>query len=311
MDETKLAFVLRHNDLPRVSIIVLNWNGKHDTVECLESLSHISYPNYEVIVVDNGSTDGSVEQFKARYPEIEVIENQENLGFAEGNNVGIRAALQEDTAYVLLLNNDTIVDPQFLDELVDVAERDSRVGFAGPKIYYYDYDSRGRKDVINSAGVKLNMWVGRVWPLGDHEIDAGQYDRVQLVDTLIGSCLLVKTRVITEIGLLDPKFFAYWEETDWCSRGSAAGYTSIYVPQAKIWHKYAASSSGRPNDYYVTRNRFWFMRKNALKSQYFTFLLWFFLYDFRWQCLGLLRLRDFDSMRTYCKAVFDGLAQRA
>jgi GT2 family glycosyltransferase len=311
MDKTKLGPVLRRN-LPRVSIIVLNWNGQHDTVECLESLSHISYPNCEVIVVDNGSTDGSVEQFKAHYPAIKVIENQENLGFAEGNNVGIRAALQEDTAYILCLNNDTIVDTRFLDELVNIAERDPRVGFAGPKIYYYNYLGRGRKDVINSAGVKLNMWIGKVWPLGDHEIDAGQYEEIRLVDSLIGSCLLVKTRVITEIGLLDPKFFTYWEETDWCSRGAAAGYTSIYVPKAKIWHKYAASSgSGRPNDYYVTRNRFWFMRKNALKRQLFIFFLWFFLYEFRWQCKDFLRLRNYDSMKTYCKAVFDGLAQHA
>ena len=200
MGETKLASAPRQNDLPTVSIIVLNWNGKHDTVECLESLSHISYPNYEVIVVDNGSTDGSVEQFKARYPEITVIENQDNLGFAEGNNVGIRAALQEDTEYVLLLNNDTIVDPRFLDELINVAEREPRVGFAGPKIYYYDGNGRGRKDVINSVGAKLDMWTGRAWPVGDREIDGGLYDQVRLVDTLIGSCLLVKKKVIVSRG---------------------------------------------------------------------------------------------------------------
>ena len=310
MGETKLASAPRQNDLPTVSIIVLNWNGKHDTVECLESLSHISYPNYEVIVVDNGSTDGSVEQFKARYPEITVIENQDNIGFAEGNNVGIRAALQEDTEYVLLLNNDTIVDPWFLDELTNVAELDPLVGFAGPKIYYYNTDGRGRKGRINSAGAKLSMWTGRVWHVGENEIDRGQYDKVRLVDYVIGACLLVKTRVVTEIGLLDSRFFTYWEDVDWCYRGCNAGYASVYVPQAKIWHKYGASSGATPNSYYVTRNRFWFMRKNALKRQYFTFLLRFFLYEFGLQCRDFLRQRDFDSMKTSFKAVFDGLAQR-
>jgi GT2 family glycosyltransferase len=310
MDETKLASVLRHNDVPTVLIIVLNWNGKQDTVECLESLSHISYPNYEVIVVDNGSTDGSVEQFKARYPEIKVIENQENLGFAEGNNVGIRAALQEDTEYVLLLNNDTIVDPRFLDELANVAELDPRVGFAGPKIYWSEDNGRGRKDIINCAGAKLSMWTGRVWQVGVNEIDHGQYDKVRLVDYVTGACLLVKTKVVTEIGLLDSNFFTYWEEVDWCWRGYNAGYTSIYAPKAKIWHKYAASSGGTPSVYYGTRNRFWFMRKNALKRQYLTFLLRFFLYEFWLKCQEFLRLKDFDSMKTFCKAVFDGLVQR-
>ena len=308
--ELKLASVLGHNDLPTVLIIVLNWNGKEDTVECLESLNHISYPNYEVIVVDNGSTDDSVEQLKARYPEIKVIENQENLGFGEGYNVGIRTALQENTEYVLLLNNDTIVDPRFLDELTNVAELDPRVGFAGPKIYFYDNDGRGRRDRINGAGTKLSMWTGRVWHVGENEIDSGQYDQVRLVDYVIGACLLVKTRVVTEIGLLDSKFFTYWEDVDWCYRGCNAGYTSVYIPQAKIWHKYGASSGGAPNIYYLIRNRFWFMRRNALKRQYFTFLLRFFLYEFVFQCRDFLRQKDFDSIKTSCKAVFDGLAQR-
>ncbi len=297
---------MRKDRRPKVSIIVLNWNGKHDTVECLESLSHLTYPNYEVMVVDNSSADGSVEHFKARKLEIKVIENLENLGFAEGDNVGIRAALQEGTQYILL-NKDTIVDPQFLDELVNVAERDPRVGFAGPKVYYYDYNGRGRKDVINCAGAKLDMWRGRVLAIGGREVDSGQYNKVQQVDYVSGVCLLVKTRVVTEIGLLDSRFFAYWEETDWCRRGHKAGYTSVCVPPVKIWHKIAASSGGRPNVYYMTRNTFLFMRKNALKRQYVRFLIGFFVYPFWRRSVDFFLEKDLKSLRMYSKGVFDGL----
>ena len=125
----------------KVTIILLNWNGKEDTIECLESLKHITYPNYEILLVDNGSTDGSVECFRERYPGMEIIENGENLGFAEGNNVGIRRAMDEGADYVLLLNNDTVVDPEFLGELVKVGESDPKIGIVGPKICYYNNKS--------------------------------------------------------------------------------------------------------------------------------------------------------------------------
>ncbi|MDW7726665.1 MAG: glycosyltransferase family 2 protein [Candidatus Methanoperedens sp.] len=292
--------------LSKVTIIILNWNGKKDTVECLESLKHITYPNYEILLVDNGSTDGSVEYFRERYPDIEIIENEKNMGYAEGNNVGIRKAMKNGADYVLLLNNDTVVDPEFLDELVKVAESDPGIGFAGPKVYYYDYNQK--KDVINFAGGKLDMWKGKTYHIGLNEVDSGQYDEIKEVDYVEGSCLLLRKDVINEIGLLDPVYFAYWEENDLCMRGNKAGYISIFVPKAKIWHKISASNTNKNKIYYLTRNKFWFIKRYATWNQHLLFLLYFFIFQL-WFTGGIIAVyhRDLKSLRSFLKAVSHGL----
>lgn len=292
--------------LSKVAIIILNWNGKKDTIECLESLKHITYPNYEILLVDNGSTDGSVEYFRERYPDIEIIENEKNMGYAEGNNVGIRRVMKNGADYMLLLNNDTVVDPEFLGELVNVAENNLRIGFAGPKVYYYNYDQK--KDIINFAGGKLDMWKGRTYHIGLNEVDSGQYDEIKEVDYVEGSCLLLRKEVIKEIGLLDPVYFAYWEENDLCMRGNKAGYISIFVPKAKIWHKIAASNINKNKIYYLTRNQFWFIKRYATWNQYLLFLLYFFFFQL-WFTGGIIAVyhRDLKSLRYFLKAVSHGL----
>jgi GT2 family glycosyltransferase len=292
-----------HN--PKVAIIILNWNGKEDTIECLESVKEITYLNYEILLVDNGSTDGSIECFRERYPGMEIIENTENLGFAEGNNVGIRRAMDEGADYVLLLNNDTVVDKEFLGWLVKVAESDPKIGFVGPKVYYYDYC--GRKDVLNFAGGKLNIWKGISYHIGKNEIDNGQYNEIKKVDFVEGSCLLVKNKTIQKIGLLDSVYFTYWEENDWCMKGFKAGYYAVFAPIAKIWHKVAASNKGKKNIYYLTRNRFWFMKRYANAKQYFTFLLFFMTFQL-WYLIGIYIIykTDYVMFKCFCKGVIDG-----
>src|SRR3989339_346256 len=126
---------------PLVYILILNWNGKEDTLECLSSLKKIDYPNYKTIVIDNGSTDDSVKIINKKYPKIKIIENKKNLGYAEGNNVGIRYALKNKADYVLILNNDTIVDKKFLTELVKVGESNEKVGIVGPNVYCYFFQA--------------------------------------------------------------------------------------------------------------------------------------------------------------------------
>ena len=294
------------NKHPKVAIIILNWNGKEDTIECLESLKHVTYPNYEILLMDNGSTDGSVECFRERYPRMEIIENGKNLGFVEGNNVGIRKAMDEGADYVLLLNNDTVVDPEFLGELAKVAESDPKIGFVGPKVYYYDYE--GRKDVLNFAGGKLNMWKGVSYHIGVNEIDYGQYNDITKVDYAEGSCLFVNKNVIKKIGLLDPSYFTYWEENDWCMRGMNAGYSSFFVPKAKIWHKIGASNQGTKKVYYLTRNRFWFMKRYANLNQYTIFLLYFMSFQFWYlTCINIIYKRDFKAFNSFCKGIIDGI----
>jgi len=295
---------------PKVVVVVLNWNGKRLTAECLESLKEIDYSNYEILLVDNGSTDGSQEYFRAQCPEIALLENEIDLGFAEGNNVGIRHAMNERADYVLLLSNDTVVHERFLSELVSVAERDLRTGFVGPKIYYHDW--HGQRDIIAFAGGRVNLWIGKARNVGMGEKDTGQYEDIKEVDYLQGSCLMVKREVVQRIGLLDSTFFAYWEEADWCVRGCGAGYTSVFVPNAKIWHRVAASTGGVVYRYYLTRNLFWFMKKHATGKQYLSFLLYFFFVQF-WISTGKIigsRKRR-GQFLCFLKGVRDGVSTRS
>ncbi len=261
---------------PKVSIIILNWNGKEDTLECLKSLYQINYPNYKIILVDNGSTDDSVEVFKEKYPEIELIQNNKNLGFAEGNNIAIRYALEIlKPDYILLLNNDTVVDPDFLDELVQTAETDPNIGVLGPTIYDYN-PPRG----LQSTGSKI------LWNHGDainltYEADV-KAGTPKEVDAVTGCALLAKSEVFKKIGGLNKNYFAYFEEIEWCVRARKAMYKIVYVPQGKIWHKGGATSSKITGFavYHHTRNRFWFMKQHASGKQYLIFLVYFLGFKF-------------------------------
>lgn len=236
---------------PQVIIIILNWNGKEDTIECLESLKNITYPNYKILLVDNGSTDGSVDFFKRRYPEIEIVENQENLGFAEGNNVGMRRALEKGSDYVLILNNDTVVDSHFLQELINLAEQDLKIGIVGPKIYYYDNPSK-----INSAGGTINWNVGAGINIGIGATDNGQFNHCLDVEYLMGAAMLIKNELIKEIGGFNQGFFLLLEDTELCIRAKRVGYRSVFCPNSKIYHKEGISGEKSPISlYYWYRNR--------------------------------------------------------
>jgi hypothetical protein len=244
--------------IPKVMLIVLNWNGLADTLECLDSLACLDYPAYEVVVVDNGSTDSSVEAIRGRFPHVTLIENGENLGFVEGNNVGIRYALECDVDYVLLLNNDTIVDLRFLSALVKVAEADREIGVASPFIFLYDVPRE-----IWTAGATINWANGATQRLRAGETvreDELAFD----VDFVSGCALLAKREVIEATGLLDPDFYLYYEETDWCVRARAQGYRIVCVPQSRIWHKVSRSigASSPAVSYYMTRNVLLFLRKH-------------------------------------------------
>jgi hypothetical protein len=338
-------------DTPRVSIIILNWNGWKDTIECLESLYSISYSNYDVIVIDNGSRDGSVElileyaegnlpvdskffkfskdgkpivAWKCVKEEAEwgvcpggnitalpsnrrmiIIENDKNYGFAEGSNIGIRYASNIfNPDYMLLLNNDTVVNKDFLTILVNLAESDKTIGFAGPILYYYDY--QGKSNVINAAGMHLDMWKGVHVNNGLFEIDEGQYAQPKDVDYVEGSCMLVRRIALEKIGLLNTKYFAYWEETDLCRRGLRAGYRCVYVPKSKVWHKVSASSMNIARVYYLTRNRIWFMRGNATKFQLAFFFCYYVSYQLWREIWFYVGSRDFSNLPALFRGVIDG-----
>jgi GT2 family glycosyltransferase len=300
----------------RVSIIVLNWNGLQDTVECLESLQKITHPNHEIIVVDNGSTGDDADVLEEKLGDcIHLIRNDLNYGYAGGNNTGIRYALENcATDYVLVLNNDTTVAPGLLDHLVGAAESDDRIGLVGPKVYYHGFPDR-----IYAAGGRVSMRTGQSFHIGMKEKDSGRYDVRQEVDYLPGCCLLIKRAVIERAGLFDESYFCYWEETDYCFRAREAGYRVVYVPEAKIWHKapvvlraWQKTPAGQKESalyhYYMIRNAFRFMRRHATKGQYRTFLLHLFAYRLWYRtAVCLLYHRDPGLLMGFLRGVRDGV----
>ncbi|HEX2981553.1 MAG TPA: glycosyltransferase family 2 protein [Anaerolineaceae bacterium] len=244
--------------LPKVEIIIINWNGKVDTLACLDSLRGVDYPAYHITVVDNGSADDSVAVLRAHHPEVVVLETGENLGFVGGNNVGLDVARSAGADYALLLNNDTEVAPDFLTRLVAPAETDPRVGITGPSIYYYS-----APHTLWSAGGRIDWRRGTTSMIGLDEVDRGQYGREpRAVDFVTGCALLIRMSAVDRVGVLDPRFFLYYEETEWCVRVARAGYRILHVPEAKIWHKISnvAREASPMVHYYMTRNRLLFLK---------------------------------------------------
>jgi len=293
---------------PKVAIIIVNWDGWEDTIECLESLYRIDYPNYEIIIIDNHSQDDSVRRIKdySEGKELTIIENEDNYGFAEGNNIGIRYALKYlKPKYILLLNNDTVVDKDFLKELISAGEKDNHIGILGPKIYYYD-----KPEVIWSAGCKISWKFARGIQIGTGEVDKGQYDDLKEVEYVSGSAFLIKTDVINKIGLMDKNYFLYFEESDWTLRANQAGYKSLYVSTAKVWHKVSRSGGGisKPTGlYYITRNRWVFMKKWASKVDYWIFIVYQVVGAIIFPVILTVYYRNTGLSKAYYHGLWDGV----
>jgi len=241
-----------------VWIIILNWNGWQDTIECLQSLKKITDPKVRILVVDNASTDESLaklHQFQktSHAPEFELLESQENLGFAGGMNLGIIHAMTENPDWLLLLNNDTVVEPTFLTTLLEAAKTDPKIVILNPKILL-----KGKPEYFWFAGGKLDKLLTKGSHVGLGEQDTGQYDIPPVRDTdySTGGCLLVRRSVIDKIGLLPEEYFVYYEDTEWSLRAERAGFRCVVVPKAKIWHAGAASSKEFSESYirYHVRN---------------------------------------------------------
>ncbi len=247
---------------PLVSIIVLNYKGREDTLACLRSLEHLTYPHVRVIVVDNQSGDGLEDAVRGAHPSMTFIQTGANLGFTGGNNIGIRQALADGADYILLLNNDTIVAPDLVDVMVEVMEQDRSISITGPMIYYYN-----NPETIWSAGGEIDWSRGTTRMIGLNEADLSQFGlSPRPVDFVSGCALMARREVWEKVGLLDDRFFMYYEETEWCVRAARAGYAIRHVPGAMIWHKISLeerhSSVHTPlYYYYITRNRLLFLRK--------------------------------------------------
>ena len=296
---------------PSVAIITINWNGLEDTIECLESLKNITYPNYKIIVVDNGSEGDDVRVLREKYGNyIHIIENQRNYGFAEGANIGMRYALKGfSPGYLLVLNNDTVVDPDFLVKMMEVALADKKIGIIGPKIYYYDEPER-----VWFAGGSINYWLGRLWHRGIGRIDSRRFDDIADVDFISGCCMLVSRDVLSSIGLLDSAFFFGTEDYDISLRAAKSGFRVLYVPGAKIWHKIGRSTGRtgrRPTPfvaYYFAKNHFILMGKHWSRLQFATATLYFIV--IRLFVLYLYHDRQWSTLKGYGLGLLDYLRRR-
>jgi GT2 family glycosyltransferase len=238
---------------PHVAVVVLGWNRRDDTLDCLRSLARVRWERLSVVVVDNGSTDGTVAAVRAAFPEVEVIRSEENVGFSDGNNIGIRASLEAGADYVMLLNNDTLVDEGVIEALVGEAERRPDVGALCPLIHYVDPPDR-----IWYAGARFDpraVHNGRHTGYGER--DVGQYHAVREIGRATGAAMLVPRRVIEEVGYLDGRLFIQVEDVDWSLRMRTAGYRILFVPDAIVLHRVAMTSGGEraaSTAYYEMRN---------------------------------------------------------
>ncbi len=234
---------------PLVYVIILNYNGRRWIEACVGALLNTAYDNFRLIVVDNASSDGSIELIRSSYPQVQILVNERNLGFSEGNNVGIREALTKNAEYIALLNPDTKVEPEWLQELIAVGEAEAGAGILGAVQLEYD-------------GSEFNSWTKAAMRQFLDELKRPESARAWIpVEWVEGACLAVKRRVFEEVGLLDPIYFAFYEEIDLCRRASSCGYKIALVPRSRIRHYRggsweANSSIKRERDYRCDRSQF-------------------------------------------------------
>ncbi len=234
--------------------IVLSWNGREDTMCCLESLTRIEHPGLRVICVDNGSGDGSPEAVRERFPQVELIEAGANLGYSGGNNLGIRRALEQGANWVVLVNNDATVAPDVIDGFERAARERPRAGILAGKVYFAD-----RPDTIWFAGQRVRELLGYSGrPRGYGRSDGARYERVVATGRAVGALMAISREAIDAVGLLDETLFAYVEDVDWALRVRDAGFEVVFAPGARAWHCVSASTGGEAASthtlYYGVRN---------------------------------------------------------
>lgn len=287
---------------PLTSIVIPNWNGKKHLEVCLSSLRNQTYPNYEIIIVDNGSNDGSVEFIYENYANIKIIKNEYNLGFAKATNQGIIEAFKDEKVkYIATLNNDTKVDYKWLSELVNVAESDIDIGSCQSKILNYYHPTR-----IDSAGIRIfNTF--NVTDRGRGEIDSGQYDKVEEIFGACAGAALYRKEMLLEIGLFDEDFFAYLEDVDLAWRGQLMDWKCMYVPTAIVYHVHSATTGHKSSfsRYMVSRNRIWCVIKNASSEDLLYNVPLMLVWEFVDNLHGIVKYRDFAQIRGKIDSIHD------
>lgn len=284
--------------LPLISIVTINYNQEKVTCELLNSLRKIDYKNIEIIVVDNASKLNPTSLISENFPEVKVIVSSVNLGFAGGNNLGIK---QAQGKYVLFLNNDTEVGSDFLGPLVALMEKNPCIGMASPKIVYYN------SNIIQYAGSRaINPYTGRGRKIGNKEIDTGKYNQTRETDLAHGAALMVSMDMIKKVGLMPEIFFLYYEEHDWCESVKRAGYKIYYVANSTVYHK-ESLSVGKNNPlktYYLNRNRLLYMRRNVVGIKLVFGIVFFIAVSIPKNTFKFLLKREMEHLKAFYKGVF-------
>jgi len=261
--------------MTHVSVLIVDYNGQDDTRECLKSLKKLKHEHFtfSVIVVDNGSKEPVQIAEKDQPPRTHILRSDSNLGFTSGNNLGYEYAKEHyNPDYILLLNNDTVVDPQLIEDLLKCAKKNSKLGFVAPKIFFFpgrefhhdSYEKTERGNVLWYAGGSIDWRNLDAFHRGVNEVDRGQFDHQLESDFATGCTILIPKEIIEQIGFFEPQYFLYLEDVDVSMRAQLAGFPIYFCPVAKVWHKNAGSSGGSGSSlhtYYQTRNRLYFFFK--------------------------------------------------
>lgn len=285
---------------PLISLITINYNQYGVTVDFLNSLSKLSYRNFEVIVIDNASLDDTGEALKISFPFVRIYRTNKNLGFTGGNNLGMKLSKGD---YILLINNDTeIADPNLLEKLLEPFEKNNLIGMVSPKIKYFDDQQK-----IQFAGYnKINSFTGRNKQIGEGEIDHGQYDKSGYSHYAHGAAMMISREVMTKVCVLTDHFFLCYEELDWSAQIVKHGYKIFYQAEVNILHKESVTM-GRDSPlkvYYNNRNRILFMRRNCTPIEKIIFFSYFTLFTIPKNILTFLVRFQFNHLRSFLLAIY-------
>ena len=244
-----------------VHIVVLNWNGLEDTLECLASIRTLTYPNVRVHVVDNASANNEAEVIEKQFPEVDVLRQKENLGFCGGCNAGIERALAEDADFVMLLNNDALVSPDLLENLLGAYDQLDRPGAVSPVIFKYP-DTKNIWFSIARWEADWRSGEAKFRLALDEDYESLKDKKPYETEFACGCCLFVSTAVVREVGMFDERYFAFFDEAEWCVRMKQKGFTSYIIPSAHMYHKVGGSTPSLVATYLLTRNRLLWMKEN-------------------------------------------------
>lgn len=285
---------------PLISIITVNWNQSAVTLDCIASIKNeCTYTNLEIIVVDNNSLEDPTEIIHSQYPDVIVIRNDTNAGFAGGNNIGIKHAKGD---FLFFVNNDTEFTSGLVSSLLKIYQEHADAGIVCPKFQYY-YN----KGVLEYAGYKdVNPITGRNHKIGGEETDHGQFTEVTTTAFAHGAAMLVSKKNIEKVGLMPEEFFLYYEEFDWCMQFRSKGLKIYFQPNALIYHKESVTTGVRSplKTYYHTRNRILFMKRNFTKKYFFLFCMFFIFFTIPKNSMVFVKNLQFKHLASFWKGIF-------